>query len=111
MYIKNQLNLEQIKFYFKRITILIRRDEVRKLTRKKDRITFINNYQLKTIQNHEEDSIEIDTIELRKKKTRKYFKYEKESHIRRFYRVKQKETILVIFDTSKNEKVLKTKKN
>ena len=31
----------------------------------------------------------IDVIELKeKKKIRKYFKYEKEEHIRRFYRVK-----------------------
>ena len=46
-----------------------------------------------------------------KRKTRKCFKYEKENHIRRFYRIKQKKTILVIFDTLKNEKVLKTKRN
>ena len=42
-----------------------------------------------------------------KRETRKCFKYEKKSHIRRFYRVKQKEITLVIFDVSKNEKVLK----
>ena len=56
--------------------------------------------------------MKIDTIKSKeKRKIQKYFKYKKESHIKRFYRVKQKKITLVIFDTSKNEKVLKTKRS
>ena len=56
--------------------------------------------------------MDIDMIKSKEKKEiRKCFKYEKEDHIRRFYRVKQKKTILVIFDTSKNEEVLKQERN
>ena len=51
-------------------------------------------------------------IELKERKEiRKYFKYEKENHIKRFYKIKQKEIIFTTFDTSKNEKVLKTKES
>ena len=56
--------------------------------------------------------MKIDIIKLKeRKKIRKYFKYEKESHIKRFYKIKQKKITFVIFDTSKNEKVLKTKES
>ena len=56
--------------------------------------------------------MKINMIESKEKReTRKCFKYEKESHIKQFYRIKLKKTILVTFDTSKNEKVLKTKRN
>ena len=44
MYIKDQLNSKRIKLYLKRIIILIRRDKVKRLIRKKNRITFISNY-------------------------------------------------------------------
>ena len=54
----------------------------------------------------------IDMIESKKRrKIQKYFKYEKENHIRRFYRIRQKKTTLVIFDASENEEVLKQKRN
>ena len=56
--------------------------------------------------------MKIDIIELvKRRKTRKYFKYEREDHIRRFYKTKQKEITLVIFDVSENDEVLKTKEN
>ena len=41
-----------------------------------------------TILDYKEDSIEINIIESKRRKTRKYFEYEKESYIKRFYRVK-----------------------
>ena len=45
MYIENQLNTKRIEFYLKRIIILIRRNEMRRLTREKNRTTtFTNNY-------------------------------------------------------------------
>ena len=54
----------------------------------------------------------IDMIELKeKRKIRKCFKYEKKNHIRRFYKIKQKKTTLVIFDVSENEEVLKQERN
>ena len=51
-------------------------------------------------------------IELKKKREiRKCFKYGKEDYIRRFCKIKQKETILAIFDASENEEVLKQERN
>ena len=90
IYTENQLNTERIEFYLKRITILIRKNEIRRLTKRENRITiFINNYQLKIIQSYERDSIDINMIESREKREiRKYFKCEKEDYIKRFYRVK-----------------------
>ena len=44
IYIKNQLNSKRIEFYLKRITILIKRNKIKRLIRKKDRTTIINNY-------------------------------------------------------------------
>ena len=56
--------------------------------------------------------MDIDVIESKEKReTRKYFKYGKESHIRRFCRAKQKEVTLAIFDTSENEEVLRQERN
>ena len=50
------------------------------------------------------------------KKKRKYFKYKKISYIRRFCRnkknlLKEKKDILIVFEKSKNENVLKKEKN
>ena len=54
----------------------------------------------------------IDVIESKEKREiRKCFKYEKEDHIKRFYKVKQKKVILVIFNVSENEEVLKQERN
>ena len=45
MYIENQLNTKRIKFYLKKITILIKRDKVKRLIKEKDRIVvFISNH-------------------------------------------------------------------
>ena len=109
IYIENQLNTKRIKLYLKRIIILIRRNEIRKLTRKEKRTTtLVNNYQSKTTWDYKENSINIDVIESKKRREiRKCFKCKKEDHIRRFYRIKQKKTTLATFDASENEEVLK----
>ena len=44
MYIKNQLNSKQIKLYLKRITTLIKRSKIRRLTKEEDQVTFVNSY-------------------------------------------------------------------
>ena len=45
MYIENQLNMKQIKPYLKRIIILIKKDEIKRLTKREERTTtFVNNY-------------------------------------------------------------------
>ena len=52
--------------------------------------------------------MKLNNIEIKRKKTCKYFKYEKIGHIRRFYRQKN---ILNSLKTSKNETVLTKKKS
>ena len=52
--------------------------------------------------------MKLDNIKTRKRKIRKYFKYEKIEYIRRFYR--QKNTFNSL-KTSKNETVLTKKKS
>ena len=44
MYIEDQLNSKRIEFYLKRIIILIKKDKVKRLTKKENRVTFVNNY-------------------------------------------------------------------
>ena len=45
MYIKNQLNTERIEFYLKRVIILIKRNEMKRLIKKEGwTIIFVNNY-------------------------------------------------------------------
>ena len=73
----------------------------------------INEEITKVIWEHERDSIKLDKFN---KKKRKYFKYEKVRHIRRFFRSKEslskgKNDILIIFKESKNENVLKRKRS
>ena len=56
--------------------------------------------------------MDIDMIESKERKeTQKYFKCEKEGHIKRFCRAKQKEVTLATFDASENEEVLKQKRS
>ena len=52
--------------------------------------------------------MKLDNVEIRKKKIRKYFKYEKIEYIKRFCRQKN---ILNDLKTSKNEIVLTKKKS
>ena len=52
--------------------------------------------------------MKLNNVEIKKKKIRKYFKYEKIEYIKRFYRQKN---ILNNLETSKNETVLIKKKN
>ena len=52
--------------------------------------------------------MKLDNIKIKKKKIRKYFKYEKIGYIRRFCRQKN---ILNSLETSKNETVLTKKRN
>ena len=44
MYIEDQLNSKRIEFYLKKIIILIKKDKVKRLIKKENRITFINSY-------------------------------------------------------------------
>ena len=44
MYIKDQLNSKRIESYLKKITILIKKDKVKRLIKEENRITFVNNY-------------------------------------------------------------------
>ena len=39
IYIEDQLNLKRIKLYLKRITILIKKDEIKKLIKKENQVT------------------------------------------------------------------------
>ena len=56
--------------------------------------------------------MKINAIKVKERReTQKYFKCEKKSHIKRYYRIKQKQITFTIFNASKNEKVLETKKN
>ena len=82
--IKNELNVETIDQYLRRVTTLIRRDEIRrgKWRLKNNRIETVRL----TIQKHERDSMKLDNMKIKRKEIRKYFKYEKIEYIRRFCR-------------------------
>ena len=83
LYSKKQLIEEDIEEYLKRILILIRRDEIRRIREKTtSEYEKINEKTLETIWGHEGDSIKLNEFN---KKKRKYFKCEKIGHIRRFY--------------------------
>ena len=114
LYFEKQLIKEDIEKYLKRISILIRRDEVK---RTDERI--MSDYEKtskRTIEvtwEHERDPIKLDEFN---KKKRKCFKYEKVRYIRRFYRnkenlSKEKKNTLAVFEESENENVLKRKRN
>ena len=114
LYLKEQLIKKGIKEYLKRISTLIRRDEVKRTGEK-----VILEYEKlsksfsRVIWKYERDSIKLN--ELNKKK-RKYFKYEKIDYIRRFCRSKEnlskeKKDILVTFEKSENENVLKRERS
>ena len=79
LYSKKQLIKEDIKRYLKRISILIRRDEIKRID---ERIMFnykkIDKRITRTTWKYKKDSIELDEFN---KKKRKYFKYEKVRHI------------------------------
>ena len=114
LYSEKQLTKEDIERYLKKIFILIRRNEVKRIDEKT-----VSDYKktderiTETTWEHERDSIKLDEFN---KKKRKYFKYEKVKYIRRFYRNKEnlskrKKDILVTFEELENENVLKRKKN
>ena len=114
LYSKKQLTKEDIERYLKRIFTLIRRNKVKKINEKT-----LSNYKktsekvTETTQKHKRDPIKLDEFN---KKKRKYFKYEKVRHIRRFCRnkenlSKEKKNTLTAFEESKNENVLKKKRN
>ena len=104
---------EGIKEYLKRISILIRRNEVRR-TRERTIPEYgksNRNNLSETTWGHERDFMKLD--ELNKEK-RKYFKYGKVDYIQRFCRskenlLKEKEDTLIAFEESENENVLKKK--
>ena len=114
LYFEKQLIKKDIKEYLKRISTLIRRNEIRR-TREKTMSEYekSNENSTRVIQRHERDSIKLNEFN---KKKRKYFKYEKVSHIRRFCRnkenlLKEKKDTLVVFKKSENENVLKKKRS
>ena len=93
---------------------MIRRDKVKR-TKEKIILEYekLDGNLSNIIWKYERDSIELNEFN---KKKRKYFKYEKISHIRRFCRSKKnlskgKKDTLIIFKKSENENVLKKKKN
>ena len=115
LYSKEQLIKKDIKEYLKRILILIRRNEIQRIKKKtiSEYEKTNGNNSSRTIWGHERNSIKLDKFN---KKKRKYFKYEKVSHIRRFYRnkesfSKEKKDTLIIFKESENENVLKKKES
>ena len=112
LYLEKQLTKEDIEKYLKRISILIRRNEVRR-TEEKTILEYerISEKVSRITWGHKEDSIKLN--ELNRKK-RKYFKYEKMSYIQRFCRSKEnlskeKRDTLVVFKESENENVLEKK--
>ena len=112
LYSKEQLIKEDIEKYLKRISTLIRRDEVRRI-KEKTTLEYIRTSK-KTLEitwGHERDLIKLNEFN---KKKRKYFKCKKVSYIRRFCRSKEslskeKKDTLIAFEESENENVLKKK--
>ena len=114
LYLKKHLTKEDIKEYLKRISTLIRRNKVRR-TKEKTMSDYekINEKTIEIIWRHERDFMKLDKFN---KKKRKFFKYKKMNHIRRFCRNKEslskkKKDILIVFEKSKNKNVLKIKKS
>ena len=104
--IENELNVETIDQYLRRITILIRRDEVRRGRWKPENSK--TEIVRPVIWRHERDLIKLDNMEIKRKEIRKYFKCGKVEYIRRFC---QQKNILNSLETSKNETVLTEKKS
>ena len=104
LYLKEQLFKEDIEEYLRRILILIRRDEIRRIKEKT-----ISKYErsnennlLETTWEHERDSIKLDEFN---KKKRKYFKCKRVNYIRWFCRnkegfSKEKKDIFTVFEKS-----------
>ena len=114
LYSKGQLIKKGIKEYLKKISILIRKDEIRR-TREKtiSKHEKLNENLSRTTWEHERDSIKLNEFN---KKKRKYFKCKKVNYIRRFCRnkenlSKEKKDILTVFEESKNENVLEKKES
>ena len=103
---------KDIKEYLKRISTLIRRNEVRR-TKEKVILEYIriNEKTSEVMWEHERDSMKLNEFN---KKKRKCFKYKKVDYIRRFYQSKEnlskeKKDTLTVFEKSENENVLKKK--
>ena len=114
LYSEKQLIKKDIKEYLKRISILIRRDEVKR-TSKRTLLDYEKTEKrvIETTWEHKRDSIKLDKFN---KKKRKCFKYGKVEYIRRFYRSKEnfskeKKDILTVFEELENENVLKRKES
>ena len=114
LYSEKQLIKEDIEKYLKRISILIRRNKVRRTNKR-----ILSNYKkigkriTRVTWRHKEDSIKLDKFN---KKKRKYFKYEIVRYIRRFCQnkenlSKEKKDIFVVFKESENENVLEKKRS
>ena len=114
LYSEEQLIEKDIEEYLKRISILIRRNEVRRTgERTLSDYGKTNERTTEATWEHKRDSIKLDEFN---KKKRKCFKYRKVRYIRRFCRSKEnlskgKKDILVIFKESENENVLKKKRS
>jgi hypothetical protein len=99
---------EDLSTYIRRITTLLRREEVRRGGWQIERKGQAESHQRATW-GYRRDPIELDamaTAGARSKKTRKYFKYGKIRHIRRFCR---NGNALVSLEISKNGDLLATK--
>ena len=114
LYSKEQLTKEDIEEYLKRISTLIRKNEIRR-TERRTTLGYekTNEKTLETIWRHEGDLMKLNKFN---KKKRKYFKYKKIGHIRRFCRSKEnlpkeKKDTLTVFEESENENVLKKERN
>ena len=109
LYSEEQLVKEDIEEYLKRISTLIRRDEVRRTGEKTIGYEKTSKKSTGTTWGHGGDPMELDKFN---KEKRKYFKCGKVGHIRRFCRSKEnlpkeKEDTLAAFEESENENVLK----
>ena len=114
LYSKEQLIRKDIERYLKKISILIRRNEVRR-TGERTIIEYEKpeGNSLGTTWGHKGDPMKLDEFN---KKKRKYFKCGKVDHIRRFCRSKgnlskEKKDTLVIFEKSENENILEKKES
>ena len=98
---ENELNVETIDQYLRRVTTLIRRDEVRRggWRPESSRTEAVRP----ATWGHGGDPMELDNMETKRKETRKCFKCGKVGHIRRFCR--QKDTLNSL-ETSENGTVL-----
>lgn len=98
---EKKLQMKSVEMYLKRITRLLRREEVcRQRARENDQAE--GTVHKPATWNQKGDPMDLDKIEI--KQSRKCFKCEKPGHIRRFY----KERILATME-SENKKLLTTK--